>query len=167
LLHPPFRWQRDYAADFVEGVAYLEERTGMVLAVENMYPWRARSREVLVYLPGWDPVPMAYDNVTLDLSHTATAGSDALGMVEALGERLRHLHLADGLGSAKDEHLVPGRGSQPCAEVLGQLADREWDGLVVVEVNTRRARSHAEREADLAEALAFARLNLAAPAKSQ
>ncbi len=166
VLHPPFRWQREYAADFVEGVAYLEQRTGMALAVENMYPWRARNREVLAYLPGWDPVPMPYEHVTLDMSHTATAGSDALAMVEDLGDRLTHLHLADGLGSPKDEHLVPGRGGQPCAEVLGRLADREWTGLVVVEVNTRRARSRGEREADLAEALAFARLNLAAPAKS-
>jgi hypothetical protein len=33
---------------------------------------------------------------------------------------------------------------------------------VVVEVTTRRARSREEREDDLAEALAFARLNLAA-----
>ena len=48
------------------------------LAVENMYPWRARSREMLAYLPHWDPVSQPYDNVTLDLSHTATAGSDAL-----------------------------------------------------------------------------------------
>ena len=35
-------------------------------------------------------------------------------------------------------------------------------GTVVLEVNTRRALSREEREADLAEALAFARLHLAA-----
>ncbi len=34
---------------------------------------------------------------------------------------------------------------------------------MVVEVNTRKADDRAEREADLAEALAFTRLNLAAP----
>lgn len=165
VLHPPFRWQRDYAANFVDGVAELSSRTGIAFAVENMYPWRARNREVQAYLPGWDPVPLDYEHVTLDLSHTATAGSDALSMVEELGDRLVHLHLADGLGSAKDEHLVPGRGSQPCAEVLGRLAESEWTGSVVIEVNTRRCRTREEREADLAEALAFARLNLAAPAR--
>jgi sugar phosphate isomerase/epimerase len=85
-------------------------------------------------------------------------------MAEALGDRLVHIHLADGLGSAKDEHLVPGRGAQPCAEVLERLAARGWGGNVVVEISTRRARGRAEREADLAEALAFARLNLAASA---
>jgi len=34
---------------------------------------------------------------------------------------------------------------------------------VAVEVSTRRASSRAERQADLAEALAFARAHLAAP----
>ena len=29
-----------------------------------------------------------------------------------LGDRLTHIHLTDGTGSAKDEHLVPGRGTQ-------------------------------------------------------
>jgi len=127
-----------------------------------MYPWRARQREMLAYLPGWDPLPQPYRDVTLDLSHSATAGVDGLELAEALGDRLAHLHLADGSGSAKDEHLVPGRGSQPCDRVLELLAQRDFAGTVVVEVNTRRARNRSEREADLAESLAFARLHLAA-----
>ena len=101
--------------------------------------------------------------MTLDLSHTATSGSDALAMAAALGPRLAHIHLADGLGSPMDEHLVPGRGGQPCAELLEVLAARQYSGLVVVEVSTRRA-SEEQREADLAESLAFARLHLAAAA---
>ncbi|HSF97746.1 MAG TPA: sugar phosphate isomerase/epimerase [Ornithinibacter sp.] len=163
VLHPPFRWQREYARDFVDGVALREHDSGMRLAVENMYPWRGpRSREVEAYLPHWDPVPQPYDHVTLDLSHTATAGSDALAMVQGLGPRLSHLHLADGVGSPRDEHLVPGRGTQPCGEVLEALATSGFTGHVVVEVATRRA-TQAQRELDLAESLAFARLHLATP----
>ncbi|HYJ75998.1 MAG TPA: sugar phosphate isomerase/epimerase [Kineosporiaceae bacterium] len=161
VVHPPFRWQRDYAAGFVAGVERLADEFGVRLAVENMYPWRARGRELLAYAPGWDPVPHDYRDVTLDLSHTATAGVDALVMARALGDRLAHVHLADGLGSSKDEHLVPGQGTQPCGDVLGLLAERNWNGTVVLEVNTRRARTRQERETDLAEALAFARLHLA------
>src|SRR4051794_12633624 len=146
VVHPPFRWQRDYARTFVDGIRELEDRTGIRLAVENMFPWRARSREVLAYLPGWDPVGFDYRHVTLDTSHTATAGSDALAMARDLGDRLVHVHLADGSGSAKDEHLVPGRGGQPCAQLLEQLAERGWSGNVVVEVSTRRLRDRADRE---------------------
>ena len=69
-------------------------------------------------------------------------------------------HLADGVGSPRDEHLVPGRGTQPCGEVLETLAGNGFAGHVVVEVATRRA-TQAQRELDLAEALAYARLHLA------
>jgi sugar phosphate isomerase/epimerase len=87
-------------------------------------------------------------------------------MLDTMDDRLAHVHIADGTGVPKDEHLVPGRGDQPCAEVLEQLAAREFSGHVIVEINTRRAIDRAEREADLAEALAFCRLNLVAAAQS-
>src|SRR3546814_4149778 len=116
VVHPPFRWQKDYARDFVEGIAELEDTTGIAFAVENMYPWRAsKKRGMDVYAPGWDPSEEDYANTTVDLSHAATAHSDPLEMVKRLGPRLRHLHLTDGSGSPKDEHLVPGRGTQPAA----------------------------------------------------
>jgi sugar phosphate isomerase/epimerase len=161
VLHPPFRWQRDYAAEFVDGLALREEETGIQLAVENMFPWRARQREMLAYLPHWDPVDQPFDHVTLDLSHTATAGSDAMGMARALDDRLTHVHLADGTGSPRDEHLVPGRGTQPCGELLEHLAGNGFEGSIVVEVSTRRL-GEEMRELDLATALAFARLHYAA-----
>jgi sugar phosphate isomerase/epimerase len=161
VVHPPFRWQRDYARGFIEGIARLEASSGVRFAVENMYPWRAPRREVKAYMPSWNPVDHDFANVTLDLSHTATSGANPLEMAVELGSRLRHVHMADGSGSAKDEHLVPGRGTQPCSEFLGLLADRGFDGSVVVEVNTRRSGSRTGRENDIAEALAFIRLNLA------
>ena len=161
VLHPPFRWQREYAAGFVDGLAIREDETGIRLAVENMFPWRAGQREMLAYLPHWDPVGQPFDHVTLDLSHTATAGSDAMAMALALGERLTHIHLADGSGSPRDEHLVPGRGTQPCGELLEHLAGNGFDGSIVVEVGTRRLDGDV-RELDLAAALAFARLHFAA-----
>ena len=165
VVHPPFRWQRDYARNFEKGIAQMAGETDIRFAVENMFPLRMRGREVSAYQPTWD---VAFDDVhyrdyTLDLSHTAVSQSDATAMVQAMGERLTHLHMADGTGLAKDEHLVPGRGTQPCAETLETLAARGFAGHVVVEINTRRALDRAEREADLAEALAFCRLHLVAP----
>lgn len=160
VVHPPFRWQRDYAKDFVRGLARMGDETDVKFAVENMYPWRARSREIAAYAPGWDIRDEDYPHTTLDLSHTSVSGSDALAMAADLGDSLVHIHLADGLGSSRDEHLIPGRGTQPCGELLEGLARRNYPGTVVVEVTTRKAANRAEREADLAEALAFARLHL-------
>ena len=162
VVHPPFRWQREYARDFVDGIAALEERTGVAFAVENMYPWRASKREMQVYAPGWNPAEEDYANTTLDLSHSATSRSDPLEIAVRLGDRLRHIHMTDGTGSAKDEHLVPGRGSQPCAALLEHLARQSFSGHIVLEINTRRAASRALREVDLLESLAFTRLNFAA-----
>jgi sugar phosphate isomerase/epimerase len=162
VVHPPFRWQRDYARGFVEGIAEIEERTGVAFAVENMYPWRASRREMEVYLPGWDPSERDYANTTIDLSHSAVSRSDPVAMARRLGDRLRHIHMTDGTGSAKDEHLVPGRGTQPVAELLEHLAAVDFAGHVVVEINTRKAGNREARELDLVEALAFTRLNFAA-----
>ena len=166
VVHPPFRWQREYARDFIAGIQRMAGETDVRFAVENMFPLRARGRAVTPYSPDWDPSDVEFRHFTLDLSHTAVSQSDALDMAVRMGDRLAHVHIADGLGTPRDEHLVPGRGTQPCGELLERLARQGFDGTVVVEVNTRRADSRADREADLAEALAYTRLHLAAPADS-
>jgi len=169
VVHPPFRWQRDYARDFTEGLARMSEESDIVFAVENMYPLRAGGAELAAYSPHWNPLLMDSPHVTLDLSHTAASGSDAFAMAEQLGDRLAHLHLADGTGVPnRDEHLVPGRGTQPCAPLLEKLAADGYPGMVVLEVNTRRALTREARIGDLSEALDFTRRHLAAaPAASR
>jgi sugar phosphate isomerase/epimerase len=165
VLHPPFRWQRDYVRGFEEGVAKMAEETDVTFAVENMFPLRAGTTEVSGYAPHWDPTILDLPNVTLDLSHTAASASDAIAMANELGPRLAHVHLADGTGVTNgpvpDEHLVPGRGRQPCAELLRGIAATGYRGMVVAEVKTTRAATRDDRLADLAETLAFARNHLA------
>jgi len=167
VVHPPFRWQREYARGFEQGLAELAEQTDVIFAVENMYPLRASGNEVVPYAPHWDPTTMDVPHVTLDLSHTAASGSDALAMAGELivTGRLAHVHLADGTGSPSgpipDEHLVPGRGGQPCAELLSLLTATGYQGVVVAEIKTNRAPTKQDRLADLAESLAFARRHLA------
>lgn len=164
VVHPPFRWQRDYVRDFEKGMTDLAEQTDVVFAVENLYPpWRTRGSEMSLYAPNWNPVELDTPHATLDLSHTAVSGSDAMAMAADLGSRLAHVHMADGFGPGlPDAHLIPGRGRQPCAELLARLGSTGYSGIVVVEVNTRRAQSRQERRADLADALEFTRRHLAA-----
>jgi sugar phosphate isomerase/epimerase len=166
VVHPPFRWQREYAKDFTQGLARMAGESDIVFAVENMFPLRAGGAELAAYAPHWNPLLMDAPHVTLDLSHTATSGSDAYAMAEQLGGRLAHVHMADGTGVPnRDEHLVPGRGTQPCGPVLAKLSADGYTGMVVLEVNTRRATTREARLADLSEALDFTRRHLgAAPA---
>ena len=180
VVHPPFRWQRRYADGFSDQVAELETRSDVMVAVENMFPFRAdrffgsgqpsieRMRKrggrpgvgVSAFAPSYDPLDGHHAHYTLDLSHTATAGTDALDMARRMGDGLVHLHLCDGSGASTDEHLVPGHGSQPTVEVCQMLAGSDFAGHVVLEVTTSGARTKAEREALLSESLQFARTHL-------
>jgi sugar phosphate isomerase/epimerase len=157
VVHPPFRWQRRYVEGFTEQVASLEASSDVLVAVENMFPFRAdrffraeqlkeRMRRrgggpgpgISAFAPSYDPLDGNHAHYTLDLSHTATAGTDALDMAQQMGAGLVHLHLCDGSG-------LP----------AGQFA-----GYVILEVSTSSARSANEREDMLAESLQFARTHL-------
>ncbi|MGY4654125.1 sugar phosphate isomerase/epimerase family protein [Mycobacterium sp. URHB0021] len=184
VVHPPFRWQRRYAEGFSEQVAELEAASDVMVAVENMFPFRAdrffgagqtsieRMRKrggkpgpgISAFAPSYDPLDGKHAHYTLDLSHTATAGTDALDMAHRMGidgpDGLVHLHLCDGSGASADEHLVPGRGTQPTVEVCEMLAAGDFAGHVILEVTTSGVRNAGEREALLAESLQFARAHL-------
>jgi len=129
--------------------------------VENMFPWKIAGMSLTAYAPASDPTLMDCDAMTLDFSHASLSGRDSLELAMAMGSHLRHVHLCDGSGSMDegkifDEHLLPGRGSEPVAEVLQYLVNQDWDGTIVAEVNTRKARSEQERLELLTETLAFA-----------
>jgi sugar phosphate isomerase/epimerase len=160
VVHPPFRWQRGYALAFADTVAEITQSYDVALAVENMFPVRRAGVSAVPYSPSADPTDVGHRFYTLDLSHTSVAGVDALKLMDRMGDGLEHLHLTDGSGSTRDEHLVPGRGNQPCAEVLERLAASDFSGMVALEVSTRRARTRHDRAALLAESLLFARLHL-------
>ncbi|PSR59562.1 MULTISPECIES: sugar phosphate isomerase/epimerase family protein [Nocardia] len=179
VVHPPFRWQRRYAEGFAQQVGELEDSSPVVVAVENMFPMRADTLfgrrsgsarrlerrggpglSVTAFSPSYDPTDTGFRHYTLDLSHTATAGMDALTLADRMGSGLAHLHLADGRGAAHDEHLIPGEGGQPCVEVCESLVRNGFRGHAVIEVNTQNARTTADRAAMLGRALRFARTHL-------
>jgi len=168
VAHPPFLWQPGVAKAFPAAVEEFAASTDVVVAIENMYPVPVLGVPVSTYRPHWDVAETGYPAYTLDLSHTSVAGVDAVDAAAAMGRRLAHLHLGDGSGQTRDEHLVPGRGRVRCAEVLAGIAQGAFGardetggfaGAVILEVSTR-TRDNAQRATDLAEALAFAREHL-------
>lgn len=164
VVHPPFRWQRSYAASFTTGIRQLSHATGLTFAVENMFPWRGpRTTEVRGYGPSWDPSELDIDHLTLDLSHAATARQQSLDLVEAWGDRLAHVHLTDGQDGASDQHLLPGQGNQRADEVLAELARRQFTGQIVLEVKTNGSDNPGARLQQLADALEFTRTHSRLP----
>ena len=118
-----------------------------------MYPWRTPGGELKAYVPGWDPTELDYDDLTLDLSHASTANQQSIDLVRP-GDRGYGMSISP-TGSVKDEHLVPGRGDQQAGRVLQYLAEHDFSGHVVLEVNSRKSGTRAQREADLAESPRF------------
>jgi sugar phosphate isomerase/epimerase len=124
-----------------------------------MFPFRRGGLNVSAFHPSPDPTDVGYPSYTLDLSHTAASGRDPLELMDRMGTALAHVHLTDGSGAPRDEHLVPGRGRQPVAAVCERLVRDRFAGTVVVEISTRNARSRQERVTAVAESLLFARLH--------
>ena len=151
VVHPPFRWQRRYAEGFRS-----RSRNWKPTAT-SWWQWRTCSRSgrtdlrtrvrrrssgcvsagaapasaISAFAPSYDPLDGEHAHYTLDLSHTATAGTDAMDMAQRMGDGLVHLHLCDGSGASTDEHLVPGRGTQPTAEMCQMLAAGDFSGHVI------------------------------------
>ncbi|CAN5386236.1 sugar phosphate isomerase/epimerase [soil metagenome] len=165
VVHPPFRWQADYATNFERIVREVHLKTGVEICVENMFPWSFGGKSLKAYAPSPDPLDLDVDHMTLDFSHASLSGRDSLEMAMAMGDRLRHIHLCDGRksfeeGNIFDEHLAPGRGTQPVAETLQYLANSGWDGQIVAEVVTHKMRDPKKKLALLIETVAFAREHL-------
>ena len=116
---------------------------------------------ISAFAPSYDPLDGNHAHYTLDLSHTATAGTDAMEMADRMGAGLVHLHLCDGNGVV--HRRAPGARPRHPADRGGVPAARrgsDFAGHVVLEVTTSGARSEAEREALLTESLQFARTHL-------
>ena len=139
VTHPPFRWQREYAAGFAAVVAELDAREGPAVTVENMYTVDAPlGRRVDPYLGNDDDAFAAYPALTLDTSHVGAARQDLLERYRFMEGRVQHLHLSDSTSSRGDEHLPPGQGTLPLTELATVMVADGFDGQVVLEVAVGR-----------------------------
>lgn len=145
VVHPPYRWQRAFRRWLVEDLPSLEERTGVAVAVENMFPVRVAGRDVTFHsnqdLEALDGLP----HLVLDTSHAAVAKHDLIDVRRLFGDRLRHVHLSDNAGRGWDSHLPPGDGVLDLDAFLEDLAVSGFGGAVSLEVDLRPALGHEDR----------------------
>jgi len=162
VVHPPYKWQVVYRNNFKKIIESIEDTYNVTVAVENMFGWNIRGKEFDVFYPSWNPESENIRSRTLDFSHSASQGSNALDLAKSWGSSLKHVHLCDGHSQKDkfhifDEHLVPGKGTQPVKETLEHLRDIGFDGYVVAEINTKTKRKK-KRNKLLKNTLNFARL---------
>ncbi len=142
VVHPPYRWQRGFRRWLVDDLPDLEERTGIAVAVENMFPVRVAGRDVTFHsnqdLEELEGLP----HLVLDTSHAAVSKHDPIAVRKLFGERLRHVHLSDNAGKGWDSHLPPGEGVLDLDAFLEDLAASSFDGAVSLEVDLRPSLGH-------------------------
>lgn len=162
VVHPPWRWQRGYAEAFGELVEELDEPEGDVrVTVENMFSVEAFGRRVDTFTWSDDPGLGAFAALTLDTSHVGAARQDLLAVYDGMRGRVRHLHLSDSTSTRGDEHLPPGAGTLPLAELADAMVADGYDGAVVLEVAIRRL-PEGTRTATATECQEWARVAFAA-----
>jgi sugar phosphate isomerase/epimerase len=138
VMHPPYRWQMNYRRWLEEQLPGLSERTGVTVAIENMFPVRVGSRGVTFHsnqdLDDLEGLP----DLVLDTSHAAVAEHDLAEVRARYGDRLRHVHLSDNAGRGWDSHLPPGEGILDLDAFLRGLAADGYTGSLSLEVDLRR-----------------------------
>jgi sugar phosphate isomerase/epimerase len=145
VMHPPYRWQRDYRSWLRDTLPGVEEQTGVTVAIENMFPLHVGSKPLTLHsnqdLDELDELP----HLVLDTSHAAVAKHDLIGVRQRFATRLRHVHLSDNAGKGWDSHLPPGEGILPLDDFLDELVTSGYAGKVSLEVDLRRFLTDPER----------------------
>jgi sugar phosphate isomerase/epimerase len=138
VTHPPYRWQRGYRRWLRDELAEAEGRSGITVAIENMFPLHVGSHPLMLHanqdLEDLKDIP----HLVLDTSHAGVARHDLVKVRRLFGKRLRHVHLSDNAGRGWDSHLPPGEGVLPLEPFVDDLVASGFSGTVSLEVDLRR-----------------------------
>ena len=137
VVHPPFRWQREYRRWLEERLPDFSARTGVSIAVENMFPLRLRGEGGVRFHADQELERYErFEHVVLDTSHAAVSGLDLIDSARQL-RACAHLHLSNNAGKGWDSHLPVDEGVLPLRELLDEVAARGYPGTVSLELDVR------------------------------
>ncbi len=122
IVHPPFRWQRDFHRWLLDGGDDEAAELGTRVGVENLYPVAMRGRPVRFHRYT-EPTHLApFRHVVFDTSHFGVTGVDIVQAYEVLREQTVHLHISDYRGGGRDSHAPLGHGILPLGGLLSRAA---------------------------------------------
>ena len=116
----------------------VEDRTGVTVAIENMFPVHIGSRPLMLHANQDLDQLAGLPHLVLDTSHAAVAKHDLTEVRRTFGDRLRHVHLSDNAGKGWDSHLPPGEGVLDLDAFLRDLGASDFTGVVSLEVDLRK-----------------------------
>ena len=162
VIHPPYRWQVQYADWLDEAIPRIREETGVTIAVENMFAINVNGRS-LRFFSGTTPSELGrWPYLVLDTSHLAVAGGDLLAAWDELADRVVHLHVSNNDGRGRDTHGLLDRGVLPIGDFLQEVGASAFGGAVTLELDVRTWADDRKALLEvLRENLAIARTHLA------
>ena len=106
VVHPPYRWQVRYRRWIGEHLAEFSARTGVTVAVENMFPVKLPGERGVSFHAAQDFEELDRNPyMVLDTSHAAVAGIDIREVYRRYRDKLLHVHLSNNAGKGWDSHL--------------------------------------------------------------
>jgi sugar phosphate isomerase/epimerase len=121
-------------------LAEYSARSGVTIAVENMFPLKIRGDRGLRFHISQDFDDLdRFTHLVLDTSHLAVAGIDLLEAYRRYRTKIVHFHLSDNAGKGWDSHLPLGdeRGTLPVADLLDAVAADGFGGTLSLELDLR------------------------------
>jgi sugar phosphate isomerase/epimerase len=139
VVHPPYLWQMRYRRWIDDSLAEFSARTGVTVAVENMFPVKLPGDRGLTFHSGQDLEELdAVPFLVLDTSHAAVAGHDIRDFYRRFRDKLQHVHLSQNAGKGWDSHLpVYQEGVLPLGGFLEDLGGDGFAGSISLELDLR------------------------------
>ena len=139
VVHPPYRWQVRYRRWVEHSLAEFSARTGVTVAVENMFPVRPIGERGVTFHAAQELEDLdSYPYLVLDTSHAAVAGLDIRDVYARYRDKIQHVHLSNNAGKGWDSHLpVYEAGVLPLTDFLGDLVREGFAGSIALELDLR------------------------------
>ena len=123
-----------------EIAAYCHERN-MELSLENL-----NSSEPLFQTPDeFEPLINKGIGMTLDTAHAVVCGQDPLDFITRFGRQITEVHLSSAIESEPSSHYALGTGMVDYAAVLRKLEEMDFDGRIILEVESKEALIESKR----------------------
>src|SRR5206468_2969710 len=114
-------------------LAEFSARTGVTVAVENMFPVKLGAERGVTFHAGQELEELDdYPYLVLDTSHAAVAGIDILEAYRRYRDKIVHVHLSNNAGKGWDSHLPVYDGILPLDQFLTLLADDGYRGTMSI-----------------------------------
>jgi sugar phosphate isomerase/epimerase len=126
---------RQIAERSVFEIARYCKKKHMEISIENLHRNEALFREPEEF----EPFVRKGIGITLDTVHAFVSGVNPVDFIVKYGRKITEVHLTDGIDSDSYAHYPVGAGMVDCIAVLEKLEEIDYEGRIILEVNSKEA----------------------------